>query len=324
MVDYDRNIGGDVTLKIRDYGQLVEFWILADRYTYNYNQPWSWQVNGVNGSGHFRLEKTGKWQRMGQFTVTSDQNVRFSVQNSGLGFPTYDFVQHINRITVPPAPSAVYFANVLDTSLTAMFNGQGDGGSGILEWQLAYGTNPYTAQYYISSGGTSVVSGLSGGTRYYFWARGRNAVGWGPWSARSDIMTDRIPDPPNPVQFANIAQSSVTAWVDYSGRWDGGSPVLEVQLAYGLDPNAGTLFASGWSVDLASLAIAQKYYFWARMRNALGWGAWSVRSEVLLVAGAYIPVDGVIHRAIPWVKDAGVWKPAKPWSKFNNIWRTTT
>lgn len=324
MVDYDRSIGGDVTLRIRDYGQMIEFWILANRFTYNYSQPWSWQVNGVSGSGTFRLEKTGKWQRMGQFGVSIDQNVRFSVQNSGIGFPSYDFVQRIYRIQVPPAPSPVYFDSVLDTSLMAHFAGQGDGGSAITGWQLGYGGNPYYPQTIIGSSGASLITGLAGGTTYYFWARGANALGWGPWSARSQITTNRIPDPPNPVQFHDVEQTSLWTTYNYDGRWDGGSPVVEWQIGYGQDPNTPQLFASGVDVHLINLSIAKRYYFWARGRNALGWSAWSARSDVLLVAGAYIPVTGTIHRAIPWVKVAGVWKVAKPWSKFNGVWRPTT
>lgn len=323
MVDYDRNIGGGVTLRIRDYGQLIEFWIKADRYTYNYNQPWSWAVNGGSGSATFRLEKGGAWQRVVKFNVYTDQDVRFSVQNSGLGFPTYDFVQHINRNTIPAAPSPVFFSNLTSTSVRAMFSSGGNGGLSILEWQLAYGTNPYAGQYFVGSGGTTDIGGLTPGTIYYFWARGRNALGWGPWSVRTEILTQRIPDQPNPVRFANLQQTSLTAWIDYTGRWDGGLPILEWQIGYGLTPAAGTSFFSADSVDIANLLVAGRYYFWARGRNAVGWSAWSTVAPVDLVAGAYIPVDGVSHRAIPWVKSAGVWRVAKPWINVDGIWRST-
>jgi hypothetical protein len=329
MVDYDRNIGGNVTLRIRDYGQKIEFWIKADRYTYNYRQPWSWAVNGFSGSAFYRLEKGGAWQRVVIFGVTADQTVRFSVQNSGLGFPSYDFYQHINRITIPPQPTRVQFSDLTSTSVRAMFSGQGDGGSPVLEWQLVYGTNPYIASYefpnhlFASSNGNTVITGLLPRTKYYFWARGRNAVGWGYLSERTEIVTTGLPDPPNPVFFPQVTQNSVLTAFNYFGRWDGGSPILEWQITYGLDPNAGQFTVSGSDINLTNLQLAQRYYFWARGRNAIGWSPWSARSEVLLVAGAYIPVDGVIHRAIPWVKIAGVWRPAKPWTKFSGVWRPT-
>jgi hypothetical protein len=323
MVDYDRAIGGNVTLRIRDYGQLIEFWMLADRYTWNYQQPWSWQVNGGSGSGIFRLEKTGKWQRVAQFGVSTDQDVRFTMIGSGLGFSTYNFVQHINRTRVPPAPSPVYFSNLTATSVRAMFNSSGTGGLAILEWQLAYGTNPYTAQYYVGSGGVTDIGGLAPGTRYYFWARGRNALGWGSWSVRTEVQTHQIPDQPNPVRFANRQQTSLNAYLDYAGRWNGGLPLLEWQIGYGLDPDSFSTLLSGSSVDISSMLVAGHYYFWGRVRNEIGWSDWSTKSEVDLVAGAYISVDGIPHRAIPWVKAGGVWRVAKPWVNVDGIWRST-
>jgi hypothetical protein len=320
MVDYDRDIGS-VTLRIRDYGSLVEFWILPSTGTYNYAQPWSWNVNGASGSGIFRLEKTGMWQRMGRFTVTVDQNVRFSVQNSGIGFGDYDFVQHIDRIDIPPAPAAVHFDSILDTSLRALFSSRGDGGSAILEWQIGYGTNRYTPQHYVASSGTTTITGLVGGTIYYFWARGRNAIGWSPWSARSQVTTDRIPDQPNPVVFSEVAQNSVRATANYRGRWDGGSPILEWQIGYSLLPASPSTMVSGANIIAANLQVAATYYFWSRVRNALGWSPWSTRSSVTLFGGAYIKSGNIQHRAVPWVKVGGVWKVAKPYNKFNGVWR---
>jgi hypothetical protein len=327
VVDYDRNIGGGVTLRIRDYGQLVEFWVLAGRNTYNYNQPWSWSVNGAAGSGTFRLEKSGKWQRVAQFGVSTDQNIRFTLVNSGLGFATYNFIQHINRLSIPPQPTRVYFSELTDTSVRAMFNSQGDGGSPVLEWQLVYGTNPYIAGYefpnhsFAWSNGSTVITGLTPASRYYFWARGRNALGWGYLSERTEIITYRLPDPPNPVRFGAVRQTSLTAWLDYEGRWNGGSAIEEWQIGYGLSPVYPTAFLPGNS-DIANMLIAGRYYFWSRGRNAIGWSTWSTRSEVDLVAGAHISVGGTPRRAIPWIKDNGVWKIAAPWAKADGIWRS--
>jgi hypothetical protein len=334
MVDYDRDIGGGVTLRIRDYGQLVEYWMKAGKSTYNYQLPWFWARDDGSASETFRFEKGGKWQRLTRFNIYTDQNVRFVVFDCGLGYPTYNFAQHINRLKAPIAPTRIFHVLVTDTTARLMFFYHGDDDASMLEWQVAYGTDPYNAQYYVAaynnvdaSGLTSKIAdvwGLTSGTKYYSWARGRNAFGWGPWSPREEFTTDRIPDRPNPVRFKDLMQTSVTAWFNYDGRWDGGTPIIEWQIGYGLNPNAPTSFLFGtYSYNLTNLLVGGRYYFWSQARNAIGYSGWSARSQIDLVAGAYIPVGRVPHRAIPWVKVAGVWRIARPWTKVDGVWRTT-
>jgi hypothetical protein len=69
------------------------------------------------------------------------------------------------------------------------FSGNSNGGSPILEWQIGYGTNPNSVQFTTPSSGTTVVGALSSNTTWYFWSRGRNAQGWGPWSNRLSAKT---------------------------------------------------------------------------------------------------------------------------------------
>src|SRR5687767_11004752 len=102
MVDYIRDIGGSTQLMIRDHGYAVEFFTRTGSSTYNYDQPWSFGANGGNsGTLKFRMLPGGGWSRMGSTNVGYDQTVRLTIINSGLGFPTYDFYQHIQRTTVP-------------------------------------------------------------------------------------------------------------------------------------------------------------------------------------------------------------------------------
>lgn len=89
----------------------------------------------------------------------------------------------------PPAPTPLGIDQVDQNSFRYKFRGNGDGGSDILEWQVGYGTSSGSPQKYTKSSGTTVVNGASPGTTYYLWSRGRNAVGWGPWSARSAVTT---------------------------------------------------------------------------------------------------------------------------------------
>lgn len=117
-------------------------------------------------------------------------------------------------ITVPPAPNPLGFTDTTPTSLAYKFQSNGNGGSKILEWQIGYGTHPTTVQHTVRSGGHTVVSGLKPATVYHFWARGRNAKGWGPWSGRIYRRTD-----------AGARAKLGTVWkeaipmVRYKGKW---------------------------------------------------------------------------------------------------------
>lgn len=89
----------------------------------------------------------------------------------------------------PPAPTPLGIDLVDQDSFRYKFQGNGDGGSAILEWQIGYGGSSSLPQLYLKSSGTSTISKLKQGFTYFVWSRGRNAVGWGPWSARSVVTT---------------------------------------------------------------------------------------------------------------------------------------
>jgi hypothetical protein len=130
-------------------------------------------------------------------------------------------------ITVPPAPDAIGFGDVTPTSITYTFRSRGNGGSKILEWQVGYGTSPTKSQHYIKSSGTTTVTGLRPATTYYFWSRGRNAKGWGPWSERMSRRTDAGAR----VKIGGVWKEAVPmirvkgkwvvaeAWVKTGGKW---------------------------------------------------------------------------------------------------------
>lgn len=94
----------------------------------------------------------------------------------------------IQTATVPPAPKSLGVDLNEMTSLRYRFSGQGNGGSAILEWQIQWqeGTGPLK---YATSSGTTIFTGLTPGKSFNFWSRGRNSVGWGPWSAKSTGKT---------------------------------------------------------------------------------------------------------------------------------------
>jgi hypothetical protein len=70
-----------------------------------------------------------------------------------------------------------------------LFSGNYDGGSPIREWQVHYGLNPSFGEYATGSDGSTRIGGLLPGKTYYFWSRGRNDIGWGAWSPRTQANT---------------------------------------------------------------------------------------------------------------------------------------
>jgi len=326
MPDYDQFIGGNTTLRIRDTGGMVEFWVRTGSQTWNNQQPWGYGANGINsGTLYFRMLAGGNWQKFGEVYVGYNQTVRFTIVNSGLGFPSYDFFQAISRSTVPGAPYIYQTYAVSSTEIYVEFTGTNDGGSAVLEWQIGYGSNPNSPELFVGSGGGSTIGGFTSGQRVYFWTRARNAIGWSAWSNRTEATTWTVPDAPRFIGFPIVAQKSVRT--EYQDRGTGGQPILERQLGYGKVSSAPTDFAnadvSGFT-DISNLDPGKLYYFWIRNRNSIGWGPWSERAQVLLIAGARV-LDGVEwKRAVPYINVGGVWKVARPWIRNAGTWKETS
>lgn len=325
MPDYTVDISGSSTMMIRDTGGNVEFWFRTGPSTWNNEQGWSYTANGSDTPLlQFRLLRGGDWQKFGEVYVPYDQDVRFTIYGSGLGFPTYDFWQHISRSTVPGAPFIYNCYAISSSQIHVDFTGTTDGGSAIVEWQIGFGGSPSAPEYYVSSDGHTNVGTFSPGSRVYFWARGRNAVGWSPWSNRAEATSWRVPDAPNGPTFSEITQTSIK--VTAIDKFNGGTDILERQLGYGLDPVTPSAFAGNFAGvnTLTSLDPGKTYYFWARVRNSIGWGPWSVRTQSDLIAGSRVLVGTEWKRAVPYVRVAGIWKVVRPWVRDAGIWKETS
>lgn len=327
MADYFLGIGGPNVMMIRDTGGWVEFWFKTGSQTWNNDQWWSWTANNTGARQKFRLLRGGNYQLFGSVYVTYDQNVSFTIEGAGLGWPTTTFTQHIQRSTVPAPPTMISATPISTTAIHVVFVGNYDGGSPVLEWQIGYGQSPNGPVYTIPSDGTTDVIGFTTGAHWYFWARGRNALGWSAWSNRIEASTWMSPRvPAAPVIFTKSQTSMTVIYIYAVGSND--PPILERQIGYGLDPDAPTDFASDL-VDgetynyLTDLVPGGTYYLWSRSRNAAGWSAWSIRTRVDLIAGARVLVGSQWKRAVPYVRVGGVWKVAEPWVKSAGTWKRT-
>lgn len=91
--------------------------------------------------------------------------------------------------TIPDPPSTPWIYNIQPSSVTVGWNGNWDGGSAIVEYQLGYGTDPDNHTDSIWSWPPVLVDALTPGQVYYFWVRARNSVGWGNWSGAASNRT---------------------------------------------------------------------------------------------------------------------------------------
>lgn len=185
-----------------------EVWISKNSYSPTFAQGtafarWGYdgiQVNSVDPGG-FDFRASGPWLWLvgdvwiphnadGTRTITVNIGASFEI----LGSAAYNYGWTLPSIArnPPPAPTAMTPDQLTRNSMRFQFNSNGDGGSPITGWQFRYST---TADFssgvsaWMSSWGTSIVTGLKPGTRYWFEARGLNAAGAGPTSNRVNNRT---------------------------------------------------------------------------------------------------------------------------------------
>ena len=229
MTDYTSPTGSGGMMLIRDLGNEVQFHIIAgSSQTFVGSLNWSWNSStGAGGSASVTYPSGGQWLYLGSIYVDATQDIRFAIGatgTSGLGGPS-EFTVNISRAptaTVPGAPTPVYLNNIGHTTMQYGFQGTTDGGSPIREWQIGYGTDPNNPQATIASNGQSTISGLNLATRYYVWSRGRNDIGWGPWSARWDARTLAGAR----VRVAGVWREAV-AFVKVGGSWKQAIPFIK-------------------------------------------------------------------------------------------------
>lgn len=328
MVDYKKDTGSSGEMMIRDTGTNVEFWINShNSSTFNHNLPWGYTVNGTtNNSREFDYGAGDDWQKLGSWNVTTDQTVTFRLFDtgtSGFGGPT-TLSHAIDRIQLPGKPSTPVISAITSTSMRVVWQSGTYGGEPPDLRQLARNTsNTVTGATIISVDGDTTVTGLSPGTKYYFWGRTHNSKGYSVWSDVSSATTLRVPDAPDSPIVSTSTQTSVVA--SFTDNGNGGSTILERQIAYNTSNTTTGVTAVTYTgvMTIDGLQPGTLYYFWSRVRNSTGWGPYSAVVSQRTIAGAYFNDGGVWKEAVPYVKDGGTWKLARPWGRVAGVWKET-
>lgn len=329
MVDYYKDTGSSGQMVIRDNGSTVSFLINAHNSSTFVNElEWGYTINGVtNNSRVSRYSAGAGWVTLGSWAVSTDQSVifrLFDTGTSGLGGPT-QFSAGIDRASIPSPPTKPVLSSITANSMRVKWTAGAANGAAIDLHQVARNTsNTTSGSSVFTTDMDDVFTGLAPGTRYYWWARTRNAKGLSAWSPVAYASTIKVGDAPDQVITSNPTQTSFT--VSFTDNGNGGSAILERQIAYNTvnTPTTATAVTYTDIMDVTGLTPATTYYVWARVRNAAGWGPYSPVATERTIAGAWINTStGEWKEAIPYVRDAGVWKLARPWVRDAGVWKET-
>lgn len=203
MPDYDRSTGSAGTLRIRDTGSSVEFYIgCSDPATNSGSIPWSASVNGASVGGAVSFPAGSGWRLVAAYPVTTAQTVTFSIGSSGtmgIGGPTSHSAA-ISRgggggggggASVPTAPRDPVISDVTSTSFRVTWTAPSSNGGAAIDQYLVR-RHPTDASLpssgrvdttYSGSTLTAVISGLTPGwTRFYVGVYAHNSAGFSPRS----------------------------------------------------------------------------------------------------------------------------------------------
>lgn len=316
-------------MMIRDTGENISFQLNShNSTTFVRGFGWGYTVNGnTNNDRQDDYEAGDGWIVLGTWSVTTDQTVTFRLFDtgtSGLGGPTTLSV-NINRSSAPSAPTIVSLtANT--SSVTIKTADGSNNGSAIDSRQIARNTKNSLTNAVITTatGTTTTITGPPPGSTYYFWARTHNDKGYSPWSASKTVTLPRVPDVPQSVVVTTPTQTSVIA-LFLDGASNGGSAITGREIGYGTSPTAPQISVAYTGVmTITGLNPGTQYYFFSRVRNAVGWSAYSAVSSMKTIAGAKVNVNGVWKDAVPYVNVGGTWKLARPWGRSAGVWTEST
>lgn len=171
----------------------------------------------VEGDQWITVGATGK--RIGFYLEFSGWSSSFPAAKSPTGFLTL-----AGTATVPAPPTPVGLDQITPTSMRYRFVGNSSGGSPVTGYQFQYSTSSaFTGATWLSSNGTSTVTGLAPNTTYYFRSRGLNAIGAG--SPSSTISAKTIA--PARVKVSGTWKYAIP-YVKVAGTWRQAKPYVKV------------------------------------------------------------------------------------------------
>jgi hypothetical protein len=329
MTDYKKSTGSSGTMMIRDNGSTVSFMINANSSsTFSHQMPWGYTVNGsTNNDRESDYSQGDGWKTLGSWTVSSDQTVTFRLFDtgtSGLGGPTTLSVA-INRSSYPDPPSITSLTPAATSVVVKTSDGSNNGDAIDLR-QIIRNTSGTTTggTTTTATGLSTTVSGLVTGKTYYFWARTHNSKGFSAWSPVKSTTTLNVPPAPSTPLVSDPTQTSVLA--SFNDNGGGGLTITGREIGYGKSTITGVEASVTYTgvMTIPNLEPGTVYYFWSRVRNSVGWSAYSVPVSLKTIAGARINVNGVWKDAVPYVNVGGTWKIARPWGRVAGVWEEST
>lgn len=279
--------------------------------------PWNVLIAGAPDSGQWRYDYRNGVSYI-EVTRHTVGGAAFGAQSASAtvtmdfgpgygGRQTVTVTDYFTIADVPPAPSPIGLDEASLTTLRFRFSGNGDNGSAIQEWQAQIATDAGFTQNVqtVSSNGLTVFGGLQAGTAHYARARGRNGVGWGPWS--SSISGATLPAGA-PGMTIRPAPDGLSAFVQLSPP-GGSAGVTRYDVEYRLSP-AGSVTAFSTTVATANVTglTLGASYDW-RARAAFGsynspWSTWQTVTQTPPVANPAAYFDGSLGgsgtRAFSW------------------------
>jgi parallel beta-helix repeat protein len=176
--------------------------------------------------------------------------------------------------TVPGQPKAVFGVPYNDHGAKVVWAAPANGGSAITGYRIT----PYAAgvaqpvRVFNSAATSELLTGLTDGTSYTFTVAARNAVGWGPTSAKSPPMIAGAPGQPGVPTVVRVASGSLR--VSFAAPMSNGAPITSYT-ATCASTNGGvtrTRTQATKPITVTTLSAGKTYRCSAKATNSRGTG----------------------------------------------------